>query len=71
MRVGPFSVEPIELKVGDSFTLTTDDIIGDSGRGRVRNARSSVVPSTIRGRFVDPSTSHLTHIAVIWWRIGT
>ena len=29
MRIGAFVEEPIELKQGDSFTLTTNDIIGD------------------------------------------
>ena len=29
MRIGSLAEEPIELKQGDSFTLTTDDIIGD------------------------------------------
>ena len=32
MRIGTFSQEPIELKTGDDFTLTTEDIIGDSSR---------------------------------------
>jgi pyruvate kinase len=29
MRIGKFDSEPIKLKPGDLFTLTTDDIIGD------------------------------------------
>jgi pyruvate kinase len=32
MRIGKFSEEPVELKTGDTFTLTTDEIIGDKGR---------------------------------------
>ena len=32
MRIGKFASEPIELKPGDPFTLTTDDIIGDTSR---------------------------------------
>jgi pyruvate kinase len=32
MRIGKFSAEPIELNTGDSFTLTTDDIVGDTRR---------------------------------------
>ncbi len=35
MRIGMLAQEPIELKPGDTFTLTTDDIIGDSGRASV------------------------------------
>src|SRR5208283_4249715 len=29
MRIGEFAAEPIELKPGDPFTLTADDVIGD------------------------------------------
>lgn len=32
MRIGKFAAEPIELKPGDPFTLTTDDVVGDHGR---------------------------------------
>ena len=32
MRIGQIAEEPIELKPGESFTLTTEDIIGDAGR---------------------------------------
>ena len=32
MRIGQFGSEPVELKPGDLFTLTTDDIMGDAGR---------------------------------------
>ncbi len=32
MRIGKFDSEPVELKPGDLFTLTTDDIIGDAQR---------------------------------------
>src|SRR6476660_9029963 len=32
MRLGKISPEPIHLVPGDRFTLTTDDIIGDSHR---------------------------------------
>jgi pyruvate kinase len=35
MRIGKFGSEPIELKPGDVFTLTTDDIIGDVQRASV------------------------------------
>jgi len=30
MRIGQFAEEPIELKSGDTFTLTTEDIVGDT-----------------------------------------
>ncbi|MGD1999684.1 MAG: pyruvate kinase, partial [Desulfobacterales bacterium] len=32
MRIGQIDPEPIELSPGDCFTLTTDDIVGDSTR---------------------------------------
>lgn len=32
MRIGQFAEEPVELKIGDFFTLTTDNIIGDASR---------------------------------------
>jgi len=32
MRIGQIAEEPIELKSGDSFTLTTEEIVGDAGR---------------------------------------
>ena len=32
MRIGRLAQEPIELKPGDSFTLTTDEIVGDERR---------------------------------------
>jgi pyruvate kinase len=39
MRIGQLAQEPIELKSGDAFTLTTEDIIGDSQRVSVNFAR--------------------------------
>ena len=32
IRIGEIAEEPIELKPDDSFTLTTDEIVGDAGR---------------------------------------
>ena len=32
MRIGKLGVEPVELKQDDTFTLTTDDVIGDNTR---------------------------------------
>ena len=32
MRIGKFAAEPIQLRAGDTFTLTTDDIAGDHAR---------------------------------------
>jgi pyruvate kinase len=46
MRVGRFAAEKIELKAGDKFTLTTDDIIGDQQRVSVSFARLPEVVNT-------------------------
>ena len=39
MRIGQFAAEPIQLKAGDRFTLTTEDIVGDQQRVSVSFAR--------------------------------
>ncbi len=39
MRIGQFAEEPVELKIGDLFTLTTDDITGDASRISVSFSR--------------------------------
>src|SRR6185295_7079912 len=39
MRIGKIAAEPIQLKAGGSFTLTTEDIIGDQQRVSVSFAR--------------------------------
>lgn len=39
MRIGQLALEPIELLSGDTFTLTTQEIIGDAGRASVSFAR--------------------------------
>ncbi|MGD9971688.1 MAG: pyruvate kinase [Desulfatirhabdiaceae bacterium] len=43
MRIGTLDPEPIDLKPGDIFTLTTDDIIGDATRVSVSFARLPLV----------------------------
>lgn len=45
MRVGKFGVDKIQLKAGDTFTLTTDDIVGDQHRVSVSFAR---LPKVVR-----------------------
>jgi len=35
MRIGMLANEPVELKPGDPFMLTTDDIVGDAGKASV------------------------------------
>ncbi len=43
MRIGKFASEPIELKPGDLFTLTADDIVGDAHRVSVSFTRLPLV----------------------------
>jgi len=43
MRIGSISPEPIELRVGDPFTLTTDDVAGTAARVSVSFARLPAV----------------------------
>src|SRR5512137_1952680 len=45
MRIGNLAQEPVELKHGDSFVLTIDDIIGDAGRASVTFKR---LPQAVR-----------------------
>jgi pyruvate kinase len=39
MRIGKIDPEPVELKAGDAFALTTDDIVGTASRVSVSFAR--------------------------------
>ncbi len=39
MRIGQFAKEPIKLRIGDSFTLTTDNVTGDTNRVSVTFSR--------------------------------
>ncbi|HYR03708.1 MAG TPA: pyruvate kinase, partial [Syntrophobacteria bacterium] len=39
MRIGQLGQEPVELKAGDRFTLTTEDVVGDGGRVSVTFSR--------------------------------
>src|SRR6185503_15321915 len=39
MRIGQFAVEPIQLKIGDRFTLTTEETVGSQERVSLTFAR--------------------------------
>jgi pyruvate kinase len=39
MRIGQFGQEPVELKAGGLFTLTTENVVGDGGRVSVTFSR--------------------------------
>lgn len=45
MRIGPLAAEPVELKPGDSFILTTDQLAGDAKRVSVS---FSQLPRTVK-----------------------
>ncbi|WAC09062.1 MAG: pyruvate kinase [Thermodesulfobacteriota bacterium] len=45
MRIGQFAQEPIELRIGDSFTLTTDNIVGNKDRVSVT---FSLLPQAVK-----------------------
>ena len=47
MRIGKFGADKIQLKAGDRFTLTTDDIVGDQQRVSVSFAR---LPEVVKQR---------------------
>jgi pyruvate kinase len=45
MRIGQLAKDPIELKPGDAFTLTTEEVVGDAGRVSVNFGR---LPQTVK-----------------------
>jgi pyruvate kinase len=45
IRVGQFAKEPVELKPGDPFTLTTEEVVGDSRRVSVS---FSTLPQSVK-----------------------
>jgi len=45
MRIGMLATEPVTLRTGDAFTLTTDDVVGDATRVAVTYAR---LPQVVR-----------------------
>ncbi len=45
MRIGQIAGEPVQLKPGDSFTLTTEEMVGDAGRVSVS---FSPLPKAVR-----------------------
>ena len=47
MRIGELAEEPIELVPDDQFTLTTEDVVGDSSRVSVSFSR---LPQTVKPR---------------------
>jgi len=59
MRIGQFNREPILLKQGDPFTLTTNDITGDRTRVSVTFARLPHVVKPSDALFLNDGILHL------------
>ena len=59
IRIGHFSQDPIELKPGDSFSLTTEDIVGDDSRVSVSFSRLSKAVKKGDSLFRSPPLSSL------------
>jgi pyruvate kinase len=59
MRIGQLAGEPIELKQGDAFTLTTDEILGDRRRVFVSFPRLPAVVKPGDGLYLNDGIIHL------------
>jgi len=64
MRIGMLAQEPVELKPGDSFVLTTDDIVGDAGRASVTFKRLPLAVKTGDTLFLNDGIIQLDVSAV-------
>jgi pyruvate kinase len=64
MRIGQLAEEPIELKRGDAFTLTTDEIMGDRRRVFVSFPRLPVVVKLGDGLFLNDGIIQLEVVKV-------
>ena len=57
IRVGQFEEEPVQLQVGDPFTLTTDDVVGNQRRVSVSFAR---LPQVVkRGNLISLNDGYI------------
>jgi pyruvate kinase len=64
MRIGQLADEPIELKQGDTFTLTTNDIIGNRQRAFVNFQRLPVVVKAGDALFLNDGIIQLKVVGV-------
>ncbi len=64
MRIGKLAQEPVELKPGDAFVLTTDDIAGDSGRASVTFKRLPQAVNTGDSLFLNDGIIQLEVTAI-------
>ena len=70
MRIGKLAAEPVKLESGDTFALTTDDIVGDRSRVSVSFARlpQSVNPGDtlfLNDGFIQLEVSRVTRTDVV------
>ncbi|MEI7728761.1 MAG: pyruvate kinase [Verrucomicrobiota bacterium] len=64
IRIGQLVNEPIELKRGDTFTLTADEILGDTHRVSVSFPRLSAVVNPGDGLFLNDGNIQLKVVRV-------
>lgn len=64
MRIGQLAEEPIELKHGDAFTLTTDEIVGDHRHAFVNFPRLPAVVKPGDVLFLNDGIIHLEVVTV-------
>jgi len=64
MRIGQLAEEPIELKTGDAFTLTTNEIIGNQQRASVNFPRLPEVVKPGDILFLNDGIIHLEVVKV-------
>ncbi len=64
MRIGKLAQEPVELKPGDPFMLTVDDIIGDAGKASVTFKRLPQAVKTGDALFLNDGIIQLDVSAV-------
>ncbi|MHC4435075.1 MAG: pyruvate kinase, partial [Planctomycetota bacterium] len=64
MRIGEVAPEPVELRAGDSFTLTTEDIVGDRRRVSVNFSRLAKAVKPGDGLFLNDGFIELEVIRV-------
>ena len=64
MRIGQLAEEPVELKPGDIFTLTTQEVLGDAGRASVSFDRLPQVVKPTDALFLNDGIVQLEVVAV-------
>ncbi|MDA3923080.1 MAG: pyruvate kinase [Kiritimatiellae bacterium] len=65
MRIGQLAEEPIELKQGDTFTLTTDEVIGDRRQVSVSFPRLTVAVKPTDRLFLNDGNIQLEAVRIV------